>query len=151
MRHHNALRKFGMTSSHRRAMFRNMTTSLLLHEKFETTLERAKDLRRVVEKLITLAGRDNLHARRQAYSYLLSKAVVHKLFAEIGPRFKARPGGYTRVIRSGVRHGDAAQLAYIELLSEEYTPKGKAKGKSKKRKTKKDAAATGAQAAKSAA
>lgn len=144
MRHKKALRKFGMSSAHRRAMFRNMATSLILHEKLETTVERAKDLRRVTEKLITLAGEDTVHARRQAYSYLLDKEVVHKLFAEIGPRFKARPGGYTRVIRSRRRPGDAAELAYIELLTEEYSPKGK---QSKpKRKTKKDSEAAQAEA-----
>lgn len=126
MRHRCALRKFNRSSSHRRAMFRNMATALLLHEKCETTVEKAKDLRRVVEKLITLAGSDTLHARRQAYSYLQDKAVVHKLFAEIGPRFKARPGGYTRVLRSRTRSGDAAELAVIELVREEYSAQASA-------------------------
>lgn len=107
-------------------MFRNMATALLLHEKCETTVEKAKDLRRVVEKLITLAGSDTLHARRQAYSYLQDKAVVHKLFAEVGPRFRTRPGGYTRVVRSRTRAGDAADLAVIELVSEEYTAEASA-------------------------
>lgn len=126
MRHRCALRKFNRSSSHRRAMFRNMATALLLHEKCETTVEKAKDLRRVVEKLITLAGSDTLHARRQAYSYLQDKAVVHKLFAEIGPRFKTRPGGYTRVLRSRTRSGDAAELAVIELVREEYSAQASA-------------------------
>jgi len=126
VRHRCALRKFNRSSSHRRAMFRNMATALLLHEKCETTVEKAKDLRRVVEKLITLAGSDTLHARRQAYSYLQDKAVVHKLFAEIGPRFKTRPGGYTRVLRSRTRSGDAAELAVIELVREEYSAQASA-------------------------
>ena len=125
MRHQKALRKFSRTPAHRRALFRNLATSLLLHEKIETTLAKAKDLRRVAEKLITLGGEDTLHRRRQAYSYLQSKSVVHKLFAEIGPRYKARPGGYTRVVRTGNRAGDAAAMAVIELVQEELKPKEK--------------------------
>ena len=88
-------------------MFRNMATSLIAHERCETTVQRAKDLRRVAEKLITLAGEDTLQRRRKAYSYLKKKEVVHKLFAEIGPRYALRPGGYTRVVRTGFRSGDA--------------------------------------------
>jgi large subunit ribosomal protein L17 len=95
-----------------------MATSLLREERIETTVEKAKELRRVVEPLIALGGEDTLHARRQAYSYLLDKTVVHKLFADIGPRFKSRPGGYTRIVRTRNRAGDAAQLAVMELLAE---------------------------------
>jgi large subunit ribosomal protein L17 len=118
MRHQHAFRKFQKSPSHRRAMFRNMATSLLREERIETTVEKAKELRRVVEPLIALGGEDTLHARRQAYSYLLDKTVVHKLFADIGPRFKSRPGGYTRIVRTRNRAGDAAQLAVMELLAE---------------------------------
>ena len=123
MRHKKAFRKFSRTPAHRRAMFRNLATALLEHGKIETTVQKAKDLRRVVEKLITLGGEDTLHRRRQAYGYVQSKAVVHKLFAEIGPQFKARPGGYTRIVRTRRRAGDAAEMAVIELVQEEYKPK----------------------------
>lgn len=131
MRHGKAHRKFNRTPSHRRAMFRNMATSLFEHERLETTIQKAKDLRPVAEKLITLAGEDNLHRRRQAYSYLQNKATVHKLFAEIGPRFKERPGGYTRVVRSRFRAGDAAELAIIELVSDEFAGANPKKNKKK--------------------
>jgi len=135
MRHQHAFRKFQKSPAHRRAMFRNMATSLLREERCETTVEKAKELRGIVEPLITLAGEDTLEARRQAYSYLLDKAVVQKLFKELGPRFKARPGGYTRVIRTRLRHGDAAALACIELVSEEFKPKAQTKGRKRKGET----------------
>lgn len=122
MRHGNAFRKFTMTAAHRRAMFRNMTTSLFLKEKIETSVWKAKDLRRVAEKLITLAKKDTLHGRRTALSYLKSKGCVHKLFAVIGPRYKTRNGGYTRIVRTGRRHGDAAELAIIELIRDASDP-----------------------------
>jgi len=139
MRHQHAFRKFQKSPAHRRAMFRNMATSLLREERIETTVEKAKELRGVVEPLITLAGEDTLHARRQAYSYLLDKKVVQKLFKELGPRFKARPGGYTRIVRTRNRAGDAAELAMMELLAgetpatakEEAAPKKKAGAKKK--------------------
>jgi large subunit ribosomal protein L17 len=115
MKHNAHVRKFGRDSSARRAMFRSLATSLIKDERFETTVQKAKDLRSVVEKLVTLAKDDNLHNRRQALSYLLCKKAVHKLFAEIGPRYKDTKGGYTRVVRTGYRHGDAAELAVIEL------------------------------------
>ncbi len=133
MRHGVAGKKFGRTAAHRRSLFRNMATSLFLHEKYETTLPRAKDLRRIVDKLITLAKEDNLSTRRQAYSYLLDKAAVQKLFSVIAPRYKARPGGYTRVLRTRYRHGDSAPLAFISLVEGEAT-------KAKKKSTKKAAA-----------
>lgn len=125
MRHQKAFRKFGRTPAHRRALFRNLATSLFKHEKLETTVHKAKDLRSVAEKLITLAGKDNLANRRRAYSYLLDKGVVHKLFTEIGPRYEKRPGGYTRVIRTRRRPGDAAELAVIELVEEKLAKKRK--------------------------
>jgi len=121
-------------------MFRNMATSLLREERIETTVEKAKELRRVVEPLITLAGEESLHARRQAYEYLLDKEVVRKLFSEIGPRFKARPGGYTRIVRTRNRAGDAAELAMMELLADE-APAKKAAAPKKKGAAKKKAAA----------
>jgi large subunit ribosomal protein L17 len=131
MRHAKTYRKFSRTPSHRRAMFRNMATSLFLHERLETTVEKAKDLRSVAEKLITLAGTDTLHARRLAYGYVQDKSAVRKLFDVIGPRFKDRTGGYTRVVRTRVRPGDAAELAVIELVSEEFSPKAKKAGSKK--------------------
>lgn len=116
MRHNSGLRKLNRTKAHRVSLFRNMTTSLLDLGKFETTIEKAKELRSVVEKFITVGKEDTLSARRKAYSYIKDKAVVHKLFTEIGPKYKSRNGGYTRIVRSGYRHGDAAELAYIELV-----------------------------------
>lgn len=115
MKHSAHVRKFGRNSSARRAMFRSLATSLIREEKFETTVQKAKDLRGVVERLVTLAKEDTLTNRRRAYSYLLSKKVVHKLFAEVAPRYKAVKGGYTRIVRTGYRHGDAAELAVIEF------------------------------------
>jgi large subunit ribosomal protein L17 len=138
MRHRMALRRFGRSSAHRRSMFRNMATSLFMYGKLETTVEKAKDLRRIVEKLITLAGEDTLARRRRAYGYLKSKAVVHKLFAEIGPRYKARPGGYTRIVRTARRPGDAAEMGHMELVGEEkeaVSDQAKAPKKAKRAKS----------------
>lgn len=116
MRHGNAFRKLAITTSHRKALLRNMATSLLRTERINTTYQRAKVLQPIVEGLIRLGADDNLHARRKAYSYIFDKTVVHKLFTELGPRYRARSGGYTRVVRTVYRHGDAAQLAVIELV-----------------------------------
>lgn len=116
MRHRNSHRKLGRTSSHRNSLFRNMATELLRQESVRTTVEKAKELRPIVEKLITLGKKEDLHSRRKAYSYLVDKDVVHKLFAVIGPRFKSREGGYLRIVKADVRHGDAANMAYIELV-----------------------------------
>lgn len=135
MRHQNAYRRFSRTASHRRSLLRNLATSLLRQERFETTVEKAKDLKPVVEKLITLAKKETLAAKRAAYSYLLDKDVVHKLFAEIGPRYKDRKGGYARVVKSGYRHGDAASLAVIELLKDEAKAAPKKKKATRKKKT----------------
>ena len=116
MRHRNGLRKLNRTSSHRLAMFRNMAVSLLQHEAIKTTLPKAKELRRIVEPLITLGKEPTLANKRLAFARLRDRAVVVKLFEEIGPRFKDRNGGYTRVLKMGFRQGDNAPMAYMELV-----------------------------------
>lgn len=116
MRHQKSGRKLNRNSSHRKAMFRNMATSLLEHETIRTTLPKAKELRMVVEPLITMAKEDTVHKRRLAFSRLRDKAIVGKLFTDIGPRFKERPGGYTRILKIGYRDGDKAPMAIIELV-----------------------------------
>jgi len=116
MRHLKSGRQLSRNSSHRWALMRNLITALLREEKIRTTDPKAKELRRWVERVITLGKRGDLHARRQAASILFDKTVLQKLFDTIGPRFKDRPGGYTRIIKLGVRHGDAAQLSLIELV-----------------------------------
>jgi len=123
MRHLNSGRKLGRTTEHRTALFRNMATSLFRHERIETTDAKAKELRSFAEKLITLAKRGDLHARRQAYQDIRDQEVLAKLFADIGPRFKARNGGYTRIIKSRIRRGDNAPISIIELVGNE-TPIG---------------------------
>ena len=119
MRHKISARKLGRTSSHRDAMFRNMVTSLFEHERIVTTKEKAKELRPIAEKMITLAKRGDLHARRQALSYIRSKGVVEKLFTDIQEQFADRKGGYTRILQTGVRKGDNASMAIIELVGYE--------------------------------
>lgn len=119
MRHNKSGRKLGRTSSHRKAMFRNMVTSLFEHERIVTTKEKAKELRPIAEKMITLAKRGDLHARRQALSYINSEDVVTKLFSDIKDQFADRNGGYTRIIQTGVRRGDCADMAIIELVGYE--------------------------------
>jgi large subunit ribosomal protein L17 len=116
MRHGMSGRKLNRTSSHRKAMFVNMAVSLLTHEQIETTLPKAKELRRVADKMITLGKRGNLHARRQAVSILKDRALVGKLFSTLAERYKERSGGYTRVLRAGYRYGDSAPMAIIELV-----------------------------------
>lgn len=116
MKHKIAGRKLGRTSSHRMAMFRNMVTSLFEHERIVTTSEKAKELRPIAEKMITLAKRGDLHARRQALSFIRSKDVVEKLFTEIKDKYAERKGGYTRILKTGIRRGDAAGMAIIELV-----------------------------------
>ena len=118
MKHRVAGRKLGRTSAHRLAVLRNLSTDLFRHERIQTTLMKAKELRPFAERLITLARRGDLHARRQVERRLKDKAVTQKLFAEIGKRFAARPGGYTRIVKLGHRVGDGADVARIELLSE---------------------------------
>lgn len=116
MRHRKSGRRLGRNSSHRKAMFRNMAASLLRHETIKTTLPKAKELRRVVEPLITLAGEDNVAKRRLAFNRLRDKEVVGKLFTDLGPRFRERPGGYLRILKMGPRAGDAAPMAIVQLV-----------------------------------
>jgi large subunit ribosomal protein L17 len=116
MRHRKSGRKLGRNSSHRKAMFRNMATSMVLHETIKTTLPKAKELRRVVEPLITLAKEDGVANRRLAFDRLRDKAAVGKLFSDLGPRFKERPGGYLRILKMGPRPGDAAPMALVQLV-----------------------------------
>lgn len=116
MRHRKSGRKLNRTSSHRDAMFRNMSVSLLQHEVITTTVPKAKELRRFVERLITYAKIDNVSKRRVAFSKLRDRAVTTKLFTVLGPRYKARPGGYMRIIKCGYRAGDNAPMAYVELV-----------------------------------
>ena len=117
MRHRNAGRKLGRTSSHRDAMLRNMVTSLLEQERIVTTVPKAKEARRVAEQMITLGKRGDMHARRQALSYIRSKAIVAKLFDELSSQYAERQGGYTRISRTGTRAGDAAPMAILELVN----------------------------------
>ena len=129
MRHRNSGRKFNRTSSHRKAMFSNMAAALIKHEQITTTLPKAKDLRRVVDRLITLGKRGDLHARRQALTALRGdRAMAEKLFAALAERYKDRPGGYTRVLRAGYRYGDSAPLAVIELVDRDPEAKGQDSG-----------------------
>ncbi len=126
MRHGMSGRKLNRTSSHRKAMFSNMAAALLLHEQIKTTLPKAKELRPVAEKLVTLGKRGDLHARRQAASMLRNDEVVKKLFSVLGERYKDRQGGYTRVLKAGFRYGDAAPMAVIELVDRDPAAKGAA-------------------------
>lgn len=118
MRHQKAGRTLGRKSSHRKAMYRNMSASLIAHETIKTTVPKAKELRRVIEPLITLAKNDSVANRRLAFSRVRDKAAVGKLFNELGPRFKERPGGYLRIVKAGFRRGDAAPMAYVQLLDQ---------------------------------
>ena len=126
MNHGKTYRRFNRTAEHRKAMFANMCQALITHEQIMTTLPKAKDLRPVVEKLITLGKRGGLHARRQAIAEVRDVAVVRKLFDVIGPRYKERNGGYTRIIKAGFRHGDSAAIAVIELVDRDESAKGAA-------------------------
>ena len=128
MRHGNAHRKLGRTSSHRTAMFANMSASLIKHEQIVTTLPKAKELRPFVEKLVTLAKRGDLHARRQAVSCVRDGDQVRKLFETIGPRYAERQGGYIRVLKAGFRHGDNAPMAVIEFVDRDVDAKGQDSG-----------------------
>lgn len=134
MRHLNSGRKLSRNSSHRWAMMRNMVTSLLREEKIQTTDPKAKELRRWVDRVITLGKEGTLHARRQALAIIQDKTVVHKLFDTIAVRFQNRPGGYTRIIKIGRRHGDAAPVSLIELVAGADETADAAKGKDKKAK-----------------
>lgn len=116
MRHQMANRKLGRTSAHRNAMFRNQVSSVIAHERIVTTLIKAKELRPIVEKFITLGKNDSVHNRRQAASFIADNSLVQKLFTDISPRFAQRPGGYTRIIKLGPRRGDGAEMAILELV-----------------------------------
>jgi large subunit ribosomal protein L17 len=124
MRHGVAGRKLGVTSSHRQAMFRNMAVALIKHEQITTTLPKAKELRPVAEKLITLGKRGGLHARRLAYAQLRDDVIVEKLFGALADRYRSRQGGYCRVLKAGVRYGDAASMAVIEFVDRDLGAKG---------------------------
>ena len=128
MRHRMSGRKFNRTSSHRKAMFANMAAALIKHEQITTTLPKAKDLRRVVDRLITLGKRGDLHARRQALSVLRDPKMAAKLFDVLAERYKERPGGYTRVLKAGFRYGDMAPIAVIELVDRDPEAKGQDSG-----------------------
>src|SRR5690349_16644842 len=128
MRHGVAGRKLGVTSTHRQAMFRNMAVALIKHEQITTTLPKAKELRPVAEKLITLGKRGGMHARRLAYAQLRDDVIVSKLFGALADRYRARAGGYCRVLKAGVRYGDAADMAVIELVDRDVSAKGQDSG-----------------------
>ena len=128
MRHAKSGRKFNRTASHRKAMFANMAVALIKHEQIKTTLPKAKDLRGVVDRLITLGKRGDLHARRQALSVLRDRKITAKLFDGLAKRYKDRPGGYTRVIKAGFRYGDMAPMGVIELVDRDPEAKGKDSG-----------------------
>src|SRR5205823_5557872 len=120
MRHARAGKKLGRDSAHRKALYSNLAGALIEHGRIKTTVTKAKAVRPYAEQMITLGRRGDLHARRQATSFLRSRDVVHKLFADVAPLFKDRPGGYTRIVKLGPRPGDAAEMAYLELVDEEY-------------------------------
>jgi large subunit ribosomal protein L17 len=124
MRHGNGYRKLNRTHEHRKAMFANMVSSLIEHEQIKTTLPKAKELKRIADKIITLGKRGDLHARRLAQSEIKQEAAVAKLFGTLGPRYKDRQGGYTRVLKAGFRYGDMAPMAIIELVDRDTAAKG---------------------------
>jgi large subunit ribosomal protein L17 len=126
VRHQRSGKKLGRDSSHRRALYANLASALIEHERIQTTLAKAKAVKPIAEQMITLGRRGDIHARRQAVAFLGSKDIVHKLFDELGPRYAERPGGYSRIIRLGPRPGDAAEMVYLELIDEPYTPKERA-------------------------
>jgi large subunit ribosomal protein L17 len=123
VRHARSGKKLGRDSAHRKALYSNLAGALIEHGRIKTTVTKAKAVKPYAEQMITLGRRGDLHARRQATAFLRSRDVVHKLFAEVAPRYKDRPGGYARIIKIGTRAGDAAEMAYLELVEEELTPK----------------------------
>ena len=141
MRHGKVHRKFNRTAEHRRAMFGNMVAALIKHEQIVTTLPKAKDLRPIVEKLVTLGKRGDLHARRLAVAEIRDVAMVKKLFEVIGPRYKDRNGGYTRVLKAGFRYGDNAARAVIEFVDRDVDAKGRDSGPVQEKKTEEATAA----------
>lgn len=120
MRHQRAGKKLGRDAAHRKALYSNLAGALIEHGRIKTTVTKAKAVKPLAEQMITLGRRGDLHARRQATAFLRSRDVVHTLFADVAPRFEGRPGGYTRIVRIGPRAGDAAEMAYLELVDEEY-------------------------------
>jgi large subunit ribosomal protein L17 len=126
MRHGHGYRKLNRTHEHRRAMFANMASSLIVHEQIKTTLPKAKELKPIIDKLITLGKRGDLNARRQAHGQLKQDEAVKKLFEVLGPRYAERPGGYCRVLKAGFRYGDMAPMAFIELVDRDPAAKGAA-------------------------
>ena len=120
MRHHRAGRKLGRDAAHRKALYANLTSALIEHGRIKTTVAKAKEVRPVAEEMITLGRRGDVPARRQALKFLRSQDVVHKLFSDVAPRFRDRPGGYSRIVKLGPRQGDAAEMAYLELV--DYVP-----------------------------
>jgi large subunit ribosomal protein L17 len=141
MRHRNAHRKLNRKHEHRRAMFANMAAALIKHEQIVTTLPKAKDLRPIIEKLITLGKRGDLHARRQAIAQIQDVPMVKKLFEVLGPRYKDRNGGYTRVLKAGYRYGDSAPVAVIEFVERDVDAKGLDSGPVAEKKAEPEAAA----------
>jgi len=140
MRHLKSGRQLSRNSSHRWALMRNLITALLREEKIRTTDPKAKELRRWVDRVITLGKRGDLHARRQVLSIVQDKSVVRKLFDTIAPRFKDRPGGFTRIIKIGIRHGDAAQMSVIELVASDNAKEGSTGGRRRRRRARRQAA-----------
>jgi len=140
MRHGKAHRKLGRTSAHRTAMFANMSASLIKHEQIVTTLPKAKELRPIVEKLITLGKRGDLHARRQAIAQVRDEDQVRKLFGVLGPRYKDRNGGYLRILKAGYRYGDSAAVAVIEFVDRDTSAKGLDSGPVQEKREEADAA-----------
>lgn len=139
MYHGKAGRKLGRTSSHKEAMFRNMVTSVIKHERIRTTDTKAKEIRKIAEKMITLGKRGDLHARRQALAFVRDKEMVKKLFGELSERYRERNGGYTRIIKAGYRVGDNAPISILELISDEKKKeKAETKGKVKKKEKAKE-------------
>ncbi len=134
MRHLKAGRKLNRTGAHRKALFRNLVTSLLEHEQVRTTDAKAKELRRIADRMVTLGKRGSLHARRQALAFIRKRSVVTKLFDEVAARFRERPGGYTRVVKIGPRHGDAAAMSIIELTDHGEAAKAEAEKKRERRR-----------------
>jgi large subunit ribosomal protein L17 len=143
MRHGNAHRKLNRTAEHRKAMFGNMAAALIKHEQIVTTLPKAKDLRPIVEKLITLGKRGDLHARRQAIAQIRDVAMVKKLFTVLGPRYKERNGGYTRILKAGYRYGDNAPVGVIEFVDRDEAAKGLDSGPVEAKKVEDEATAAG--------
>jgi large subunit ribosomal protein L17 len=132
MRHRRAGKKLGRDSAHRKALYSNLAGALIVHGRIQTTVAKAKAVKPIAEKMITLGRRGDIHARRQATAFLRSQDVVHKLFSEVAPRFKDRPGGYSRIIRLGPRPGDAAEMVYLELV--DFSPEEQAEEKAERRR-----------------